>query len=419
MEKSPIKRTAMKKNKYSRFLPVILGILAGIILGWIVFHTPDQKDNPLKHQEHQGLWTCSMHPQIQLTGPGKCPICGMDLIPLVKNDDPADSFAIRLSEDALQIANVSTSIVRKAPPVREVRLFGKVQADERLIESQTAHIGGRIEKLYINYTGVAVRKGDILAEIYSPELIQAQQELIEAAGFKEQQPEIYQAAKDKLHLWKITESQIAAIEDAGIIQDNFEVVANTSGIVTEKRVNTGDHIAQGAILFEVVDLSRVWVLLDAYESDLQYLETGDELTFTVQALPGRTFASEIRFIDPVINPVTRVAKIRVEIRNEENRLKPEMFVTGIVRSKLRDFGNQLVIPKSAVLWTGTRSIVYVKQPDTLAPVFRLRNVQLGPMLGNSYVITDGLKEGEEIVTQGTFSIDAAAQLEGKPSMMNQ
>jgi membrane fusion protein, copper/silver efflux system len=410
----------MKKDKIRRIVQVIVLISAGIILGWVLFHTPGNKTtNQSSQHDHRGLWTCSMHPQIRLPEPGKCPLCGMDLIPLVQSGEPLDPAAVQLSEDAMEIANISTSRVTRKNPVREVRLFGKIQADERLIESQTAHIGGRIEKLNVNFTGVRVRRGDILAVIFSPELITAQQELIEASKYKDQQPEIYEASKEKLHLWKITDAQIAAIENSGIIRDEFEVVANTSGIVTEKRVNNGDHIAQGAVLFEVVDLSRVWVLFDAYESDLQFLNIGDELTFTVQALPGSTFKANIQFIDPVIDPVTRVAKIRVELQNHENRLKPEMFVTGTVKSKLNEFRNHLVIPKSAVLWTGTRSIVYVKQPDTLAPIFKMRNVQLGPMLGNSYVITDGLKEGEEIVTQGTFSIDAAAQLEGKPSMMNQ
>ncbi len=145
---------------------------------------------------------------------------------------------------------------------------------------------------------------------------------------------------------------------------------------------------------------------------------GDHLEFTVQALPGEKFTGNIAFIDPVIDPVTRVAKVRIETANQSGRLKPEMFVTGIVKARLDEYRNMLVIPKSAVLWTGTRSIVYVKQTDTGEPVFKMREIGLGPMLGNSYVITDGLTEGEEIVTQGAFSVDAAAQLEGKPSMMN-
>ena len=190
-----------------------------------------------------------------------------------------------------------------------------------------------------------------------------------------------------------------------------------AGTVTARRVNTGDHISQGTVLFDIADLSKVWIMFDAYESDLQFLHKGEKLTFTLQALPGIDFSGNIIFIDPVIDPVTRVAKVRVETGNQSGKLKPEMFATGIVSTTLNEYRDNVVIPKTAVLWTGKRSVVYVKQPGTDEPVFKLREIGLGPMLGESYVITDGLTEGEEIVTSGTFSVDAAAQLEGKPSMM--
>jgi Cu(I)/Ag(I) efflux system membrane fusion protein len=172
------------------------------------------------------------------------------------------------------------------------------------------------------------------------------------------------------------------------------------------------------VLFEIADLSKVWVMFDAYESDLQFLRKGENIAFSLQALPGRDFKGNIVFIDPVIDPVTRVAKVRVETGNQSGNLKPEMFATGIVSSTLNEYRDNLVIPKSAVLWTGKRSVVYVRQADTDEPVFKMREIELGPSLGESYVVISGLSEGEVIVTQGTFSVDAAAQLEGKPSMMN-
>jgi Cu(I)/Ag(I) efflux system membrane fusion protein len=171
-------------------------------------------------------------------------------------------------------------------------------------------------------------------------------------------------------------------------------------------------------LFEVANLSSVWVLFDAYESDLPFLKVGNTISFSLQALPGTNFSANIRFIDPVIDPVNRVAKVRVEVSNAGGKLKPEMFATGLVKANLNEFKDKLVIPRSAVLWTGKRSIVYVKQPDGDGINFNMREIDLGPMLGNSYVVLGGLKEGEEIVTDGTFSVDAAAQLAGKPSMMN-
>jgi membrane fusion protein, copper/silver efflux system len=202
------------------------------------------------------------------------------------------------------------------------------------------------------------------------------------------------------------------------MKNDFEVMSNTTGIVTARRVNNGDHIAQGDVLFDIADLSRVWVMFDAYESDLPFLNQGNKISFTVQAIPGTKFSGNIIFIDPVIDPVTRVSKVRIEINNQGGKLKPEMFATGIVRANMDEYKNNFIIPGTAVLWTGKRSVVYVKKADTDEPVFKMREIELGPMLGNSYVIISGLNEGEEIVTQGTFSVDAAAQLEGKPSMMN-
>jgi Cu(I)/Ag(I) efflux system membrane fusion protein len=188
--------------------------------------------------------------------------------------------------------------------------------------------------------------------------------------------------------------------------------------VIARRVNTGDYVSAGTVLYEIADLSKVWVLFDAYESDLQFLRKGKKITFTLQAFPGSEFSGIIAFIDPVIDPVTRVAKVRVEVPNKSDRLKPEMFASGVVSSDLDEYRDEIVIPRSAVLWTGKRSIVYVKQPDTDEPVFKMREIELGPSLGESYVVINGLTDGEEIVTSGTFSVDASAQLEGKSSMMN-
>jgi Cu(I)/Ag(I) efflux system membrane fusion protein len=343
----------------------------------------------------------------------------MELIPLAKSSTSSiDPDAIHLSKEAAELANVLTSKVTKQKSVKEVRLYGKVQADERLFQSQTAHVPGRIERLYINFTGESVVKGQVLAEIYSPELINAQQELLETVKTKQLQPELYEASKEKLRQLKLTDEQIAEIENSGVVQNNYEVVSNTAGTVTDRKVNTGDHVSQGTVLLEIADLSKVWVMFDAYESDLQFVHKGEKLSFTLQALPGIDFTGNIIFIDPVIDPVTRVAKVRVETGNQSGKLKPEMFATGIVSSTLAEYRDNVVIPKSAVLWTGKRSVVYVKQPGSDEPVFKIREVELGPMLGESYVIINGLSEGDEVVTNGTFSVDAAAQLEGKPSMMN-
>jgi Cu(I)/Ag(I) efflux system membrane fusion protein len=397
-------------------------LVLGIFLGWIFFHSPGRKNEIHNHQSEvaQGtIWTCAMHPQIKMQQPGKCPICGMDLIPLVQSGNTSvDPGAIHLTREAAELANVLTTKVSRQNPVKEVRLYGKVQVDERLFQSQVAHVPGRIEKLFVNFTGEAVRKGQKLAEIYSPELVTAQQELLETVKTKQIQPDLYEASKEKLRQWKLTDEQIGSIESTGAIINNFDVLSNTSGTVIARKVSAGDYISQGTVLFDIADLSKVWVLFDAYETDLPFISQGQNVKFSIRAVPGTDFSGNIVFIDPVIDPVTRVAKVRVEASNLNGKLKPEMFATGVVTSGLKEFENNIVIPKSSVLWTGKRSIVYVREPGSDEPVFNLREIGLGQMLGDSYVVTDGLSEGEEIVTSGTFSVDAASQLEGKPSMMN-
>jgi len=406
-------------NKYVNYS---LLLISGFLIGWLIFRPSNKTE--LKHDHltetlQETIWTCAMHPQIRMHQSGKCPLCGMDLIPLSRSGaDSLDPDAVRMTPEAAQLANVLTSVVSKQTPVKEVRLYGKIQADERLLQNQVAHIPGRIESLAVNFTGESIVIGQTLGKIYSPELITAQQELLEAFKTKENQPDIYEAAKERLRQWKLTDKQITEIEISGKIQNTVNIISNTDGIVISRRVNTGDYVSQGTVLFDIADLSKVWIMFDAYESDLQFLNEGEKISFTIQALPGNNYSGKIIFIDPVIDPVTRVAGVRVEANNGSGKLKPGMFVTGVVMSSAEGYKNNLVIPRSSVLWTGKRSVVYVKQPGSADPVFKMREIELGPVFGDSYIVKEGLMEGEEIVTRGTFSVDAAAQLEGKPSMMN-
>ena len=424
----------MKKIKdlfRSKMIQSIGIALAGLFVGWLLFSSPSA-DVPVSHASHEGHdhghelvqdengeWTCSMHPQIRQDKPGKCPICAMDLIPVRKSgggDAAVDPSAIQMSEEAVALADVQTSRVSKENPVKTVRLYGKVMPNERSLQSQTAYIGGRIEKLNIDFTGETVRAGQTLATIYSPELFTAQQELLEAIRL--QQPPLVEAAREKLRLWKMTDAQIDAIEKSGSASPSMEIKANVSGIVMAKRVSLGDYVSQGAVLFDIANLSNVWAMFDAYEIDLPFLNKGDQVEFTLQALPGKTFRGRIAFIDPIVNPATRTAGVRVEVANTGLEMKPEMYATAEVSAPLKGFKDQIIVPQTSVLWTGKRSIVYVKQPDVSTPSFLMREVELGPSLGNAYVVLKGLSDGEEIVTNGVFSIDASAQLEGKTSMMN-
>ena len=241
--------------------------------------------------------------------------------------------------------------------------------------------------------------------------------MIEAVKLRQSHPELLEAARKKLAYWKIPQAQIEVIEKEGSIQENFDLRADVSGVVTQRHVTVGDHLMQGGSLFEVVNLNQVWVLFDAYEEDLGKVKVGDKITFSTPALPDRSFQTTLTFINPVINPQTRVATLRGEVSNASGTLKPEMFVKGTLQSP-RQAQQTLLVPKSAVLWTGKRSVVYVQVPGSAIPSFRFVEVSLGESLGDSYAVESGLSPGDEVVVQGSFAIDAAAQLNNQRSMMN-
>ena len=286
--------------------------------------------------------------------------------------------------------------------------------------SQVAHIPGRIEALFVAATGEAIVKGQKLADIYSPELITAQRELIEAVKFRDVSPGLVEAAKNKLRFWKISDATIQRILDNRKVQETFPLFAEHSGIIMLKKVAVGDHLMQGQVLFEVMNLNRLWVIFDAYEEDLGNIQLGNTIQFTTPAIPEKTFKTKVTYIDPLINPSTRTAAIRTEINNTAKLLKPEMFVKGIITAnKKKAKKTALTVPKTAVMWTGKRSVVYTKVQETEIPSFQFREVALGEAVGTNYLVLEGLKQGEEVVTNGAFSIDAAAQLSNKRSMMNQ
>jgi membrane fusion protein, copper/silver efflux system len=412
----------MKTNKITIIIAVAALIL-GLLGGWIIFGGSSGKS----HEEHdhtttetadETIWTCSMHPQIRQPEPGDCPICGMDLIPLDnEQDENINPMAVSMSETAMRLANVRTAKVTTAEPVKSVRLNGKVETDERRIASQSSHIPGRIEELMVSFTGEFVSRGQVIASVYSPDLVTAQEELFEAEKIKESQPQLFNAAKEKLRNRKLTEDQIEKILQSGVPDEEFDVLADVSGYVISRKVNVGDYVKTGQAIYEIADLSRVWVLFDVYEQDMPWIKKGDKVKFTIQSLPGEHFEGTISWLDPVIDPKTRVAKARVEMANSGLKLKPEMFASGTAEAILPDKAGNLAVPKTSVMWTGKRSLVYVKSETETGITFMMREVMLGPALGDSYLVGSGLDKGEEIAVSGTFSIDAAAQLSGKPSMM--
>lgn len=411
----------MKFNK-NTIVIVVVSLLIGSAIGYFVSTSGDndeaQSDEETIAADDQ-IWTCSMHPQIRQNEPGDCPICGMDLIPLEDDDaTDADPTAVRMSPTAMQLADVRTTTVGSSDQQKTIRLTGKVQVDERQKFTQSAHIPGRIEQLTVNFTGELVSEGQTIARIYSPELLTAQEELFEAQKIRDAQPALFESAKSKLKNWKLSDAQINEVLQSGEARSQFPVLANASGYVTELMVQLGDYVQSGEPLFEISDLSQVWILFDIYESEMGLIERGDTVRYTVQSIPGKSFTGTIDYIDPVIDASSRVTRARIVADNPNLQLKPEMFVSGKLESDASYSDAAVIVPKSAVMWTGERSVVYVKQNTEDGVFFNMREVTLGPAMGDHYVIEDGLNNGEEIAVNGTFSIDAAAQLAGKPSMMN-
>ncbi len=432
----------MKTNL--RVLLAALGVLGvGLLLGYLLFgrapgeaamqaynHAAEQTTGTQGAGETH-IWTCSMHPQIQREEPGDCPICGMELIPLAhaSNDDPT---VLTMTEAAVALARVQTTAVGGGRPptvngtATTVELSGRLAADERATAVQSAHVPGRIERLYVTFTGERVQSGQRIAEVYSPELVGAQAELLEAIRFEDVNPALVEAAREKLRNLRIGSKTIARIEARGTTQENFTLFADAAGIVLDKQVQVGDYVTQGQPLFTLTRLDELWALFDAYEGDVASIRVGDPVRFTTPAVPGRDFQAKVTFIDPLLNPQTRTASVRAEVSNSRGLLKPQMFVRGEVELQPRSVHTAdtsgrdapLTVPATAVLWTGSRSVVYVEVPDVDIPTYKFREVRLGERVGDGYEVSFGLEPGERVVTNGAFSIDAAAQLNNQFSMMN-
>lgn len=407
----------MKKMKKEIIIPVLTAVV-GIFIGYLLFSGSSKEEVAVDTVQKKQIWTCSMHPQIRRDAPGDCPICGMDLIPLDENasDNP---LVFEMSEDAVRIAQIETTVIGSDDAsARNLTLSGRLTSDETTASSLVSHIPGRIEKLYISFTGDRVYKGQKIAQIYSSNLISAQGELLEAYKVRESHPELLQAAKQKLRYWKISDAEIEQIIKKGAVQEYFDIRAEHTGVITKRRVNVGDHLMQGGVLFDVQNLNSLWAVFDVYEKDLSTVHIGDEIYFMTPALKGQNFSSKVVFIDPLINPATRTASVRLEVSNAKQLLKPDMFITGTLHDNKQDTRKQLYVPKSAVLWTGERSVVYVQLPGTKVPSFEYREVLLGASSGQQYEVLEGLSQGEEVVTNGAFVIDASAQLNNRSSMMN-
>lgn len=402
-----------------KYIIYILILIAGLVLGYVIFNN-NETEEAHEHQEAETaqMWTCSMHPQIMQPEPGDCPICGMDLIPAESGSQGLAANEFSMTDNAMKLANIQTTVVGTGNGIDgKITLSGKIEVNDDLNAAMPAHFDGRIEKLYVNTVGDRVSMGQPIASVYSPELVAAQQELITAAKLKNSQPELYNAVRNKFRNWKISEAMLNEIESSGNVRTSIPIYSHVTGTVTEIMVEEGAHIMNGMPILKVSNLNSVWAVFDAYESQISNLEEGQTLNISVNAVPNENFKGKISFIDPILNSESRTVEVRVVINNKDNKLKPGMFAQAEVETSQGTNMETLEVPRSAVMWTGERSLVYVKTNPN-EPVFEMREVTLGNSSGETYQVLSGLESGEEIVTNGTFTVDAAAQLQGKRSMMN-
>ena len=473
-------------GKHAGVVALVIAALVGgyLLRAWIVPEKPAEQSQKAATAKKPELWVCSMnnnpHPYDSSDKFRKCKYCGMDLIPAAADDPGSDPRELVMSEQAKKLAGIKTSPVERRDVSVELSLSGKVQYDETRLSTITAWVPGRIDRLHVDYTGSTVRRGEHLAELYSPELVSTQEELIQAARavaelkdsgvgvVRETAQATVAAARAKLRLLGLSAEQIAAIEKQASASDHVTIRAPVGGTVVAKNVKRGDYVKVGSPLYTIADLSNVWVTLYAYESDLVWLgRGGQEVTFTTDAYPGQEFRGRIAFVAPNVDKKTRSVEVRATVPNPDERLLPEMLVNGVIRVRVasggkavnrelagkwlctmhpdvikdgpgkcdvcemalvtaesagyvsgEESGKPLVIPHTAPLLTGKRAVVYVEAPDADEPTYHGREVHLGPRAGRYYIVLHGLKEGERVVTEGNFAIDSDLQIKGKQSMMS-
>ena len=372
-------------------------------------------DNSNKNENE--YWTCTMHPQVHKDGPGACPICGMDLIKKVV-DETADvseksnmEGMISLTTDKQILANVSTIKIKRENLKKELTAYSYLDFVEQNRKTIPAKFNGRIEKLFVDKTGEYIKKGQPLFEIYSPDLVQAQNEfLIALSSNKNENNSLLDASKKKLELFGLTDNQIDELKKSGEIKLTLTYYSPVSGTVIEKKVQEGMYVNEGTVIYEAAELSTLWNIAEVNETDLSTIKLGSKVKLKLKAYPGEEFTGKVTFIYPVINSQTRTVKIRSEFSSQNNKLKPQMYGETVF---LDDAGTGLLVPADAVIFSGNKNVVWVKTADGM---FEGRSVELGQKFGDKYQIISGVNEGDEVAASGGFLIDSESQLKtGMPT----
>ncbi|HVT60715.1 MAG TPA: FixH family protein [Thermoanaerobaculia bacterium] len=360
-------------------------------------------------------YTCSMHPAVRQKAPGTCPICDMKLIRVRR--DEAQSGVVTLDDGRQQEIGLRTGVVVRGPLADRITTVGRVAYDESRLHDVSVKFAGWIGKLYVDQTGQRVRKGQILFTLYSPELYGAEQELLaslesqraaRASAVPERVDYLVEAARQKLRLWDLGDGEIRRIAERGAPEKEVPIPSPAAGLVVEKDVVQGASVQPGMKLFRIAGLDRVWVEAEVYEADLGRVRPGGPATVTLRALPGRQLHGRVTLVEPALAAASRTARVRIEVSDPSGGAGPELRPDMYADVELLGGGRQaLLVPESAVLYTGPRTIVFV---DEGGGRFRQREVHLGAKSGGAYEVVAGLREGDRVVTSGNFLLDAESRL---------
>lgn len=417
-----------KMNLAKKFTTLLLIIVTAIILpacGSDGSHSDEHKQETQKKE----YWTCTMHPQIISDKPGVCPICQMELIKKVADETPTEitdkdmAEMVTLGGNKQILANVSLYEVKEEKLYKEFTAYSYLDFVEQNRKTISARFNGRIEKLFVDKTGDHVSKGEPLFEIYSPDLVQAQNEylialdnslragnIIEAQNPGSSSTPLLKAAKKKLELFGLTQNQISELGRSRDIQFTLTYYSPINGTVIEKRTQEGMYVSEGTAIYEIADLTTLWNISEVYEDNLGDIKIGNPVKLNLKAYSGEEFNGKVTFIYPVVNQQTRTVKVRSEFASRSGKLKPQMY--GETTYQINK-GNGLLVPADAVLFTGKRTVVWAKAGDGM---FEAHNVKVGEKFGNKYQILSGLDEGDQIAATGGFLIDSESQLKsGMPS----
>lgn len=459
-----MKQTNFKSKKTSFISLLSLVFLLSVFA--VSCGSEKQETETHQHSEAEGqLWTCGMHPEVILEEPGQCPKCGMNLVPLKKNNQPSaqaektegerkvkywqapmnpteiydkpgkskmgmdlipvyddqvsSGSSVQIDPVTVQNMGVRTAAVERIDFARSLRAVGKVDYNEETIYAVSARISGWIERLYVNYTGQEVRKGQTLLEIYSPELVTTQQEYLLAlknkkmlgdskfAGVRDGAESLLKASRQRLENWDIPESEIVKLESSGLVRKTIKLVSPANGVVIHKNAVEGMHIKEGMDLYRIADLSTVWVNASIYDNEAPWIKEGQAAELELTYAPGKTLKGKVSYIYPYLNEKTRDIKVRIEFPNPDMQLKPGMY--GNVSIKTPAIKDALVVPSEAVIRSGQRNLVFLAKGEGR---FEPREVRIGEESNDGKIrIIAGLLGNEEVVVSAQFMLDSESRLQ--------